>query len=61
MRASPRSSQIGAPEVLRSRYPETRPYCLILRFTRDDLCAALREYWNVTFGEQISPPPGWGA
>ena len=37
----------------------TLPGCLLLRFGRDGLCMALREYWHVQPG-RVEPPPGWG-
>lgn len=40
--------------------PVTLAGCLLLRFAENNLCADLREYWNLTEGTH-SPPTGWGS
>ena len=38
---------------------ETVPGVLLLRFSGDDLCSALREYWHVA-DSRVEPYPQWG-
>lgn len=40
--------------------PVTLAGCLLLDFTDDGLCSALREYWSLIEGIH-QPPEGWGS